>query len=171
MMIFELGKTATFCKNLCAKFIIIVFNDRCCEEFEVLPSSNKAKQKSNTTTTGTSFTIRCEPNPLNQTSYAQPGGFSEEYLRNGGKINKRNRLFRETDFTCHHNKKWDPKTIAQPGSAFNNKAILGHLSDNGANLMVKFNPRFIEQNIVKNLEMPLTSFDHYCVSDLRYMNC
>ena len=54
--------------------------------------------------------------------------------------------------------------MAQPASKFNNKQILGHMSDNGANLMVKFNPRFIEQNLAINLEMPLTSFDHYCVS-------
>ena len=56
-------------------------------------------------------------------------------------------------------------------SKFNNKQILGHMSDNGANLMVKFNPRFIEQNLAVNLEMPLTSFDHYCVSVLEYINC
>ena len=131
------------------------------------------KSKSTTTKTGTTFTIRCEPNPLNQTSYAQPGGLSEEFKRNGGSIkqlkNGKTRLYRDTTFTCHHSKKWQDVSIAQPQAESRTWTAIppvGHLSDNGANLMVKFNPLFIKQGVIaKNLEMPLTSFDHYCVSN------
>ena len=98
---------------------------RCCKESEVLPSSSNHKQKGNTTKAGTSHSIRCEPNTLNQTSYVQPGGLSEEYQRNGGSITKRNRLYRQTSFTCHHNKKWASTAIAKPNSEFKKKEILG----------------------------------------------
>ena len=64
---------------------------------------------------------------------------------------------------------WQEVSIAQPHDESRTWAgfqPVGQLSDNGANLMVKFNPLFIKQGIVaKNLEMPLTSFDHYCVSN------
>ena len=141
------------------------FFNRCCKESEVLPSSSNHKQKGNITKTGTTHTIRCEPNTLNQTSYAQPGGLSEEYQRNGGSINKRTkRLYRQTSFSCHHNKKWTSVAIAKPNSEFKKKEILGHLSDNGVNLMVKFNPKFNEKNITEDFEIPLTNFDDYCVS-------
>ena len=130
------------------------------------------KQRSITTKTGTTFTVRCGPNLLNQTSYAQPGGLTEEFKRNGGSIKLvkgETRLYRDTTFTCHHSKKWQEVSIAQPHAESRTWAgfqPVGQLSDNGANLMVKFNPLFIKQGIVaKNLEMPLTSFDHYCVSN------
>ena len=119
---------------------------------------------------GTAYSIRCEPNTLRQSSYVQPGGLSKENLRNGGTSTvvkgDVTRLYRDTSFTCQHSKKWENIMIAQPNTAFDNKTIIGHLSDNGASLMVEFNPRLIEKKElgVRNLEMPLTSFDHYCVS-------
>ena len=143
---------------------VFSFFYRCCKDSEVLPSSSNHKQKGNTTKAGTSHTIRCEPNTLNQTSYAQPGGLSEEYQRNGGSITKRNRLYRQTSFTCHHNKKWASTAIAKPNSEFKKKEILGHLSDNGVDLIVKFNPKLNERNITKDFEIPLTNFEDYCVS-------
>ena len=140
---------------------------RCCEEREIL-----RKQKSTTTQTGTTFTIRCEPNPLNQTSYAQPGGLSVEYLRTGGNSatlkNGENILYRDTNFDCHHNKKWESIKIAQPNSHFNHKTRnqFGNLSDDGENLMVKFDPKVIALDIQKNVEMPLRNFAYYCVSEM-----
>ena len=138
--------------------------NRCCKESEIIG----IKQKISTSMTGTTFTVRCGPNLLNQTSYAQPGGLSEEYksiiLKSG-----ETRLYRDTAFTCHHSKRWQDISIAQPHAESRTWTAIpavGHLSDNGANLMVKFNPLFIEQGVIaKNLDMPLASFDHYCVSN------
>ena len=112
------------------------------------------------------YTVRCEPNPLNQTSYAQPGGFSGGPLKNNGGLKN----YRDTSFSCHNSKRWETIRIAQPHSDFNDNKYLGHgkLSVSGANLMIEFSPRLLacQGCGAKNLEMPLTSFEQYCVSNL-----
>ena len=113
------------------------------------------------------YTVRCEPNPLNQTSYAQPGGFSGGPLKNNGGLKN----YRDTSFSCHNSKRWETIRIAQPHSELNDSKFLthGHLSVNGSNLMIEFSPVWLAACTgcgVKNLEMPLTSFEQYCVSNL-----
>ena len=131
----------------------------------MLPNSLR-KQKRTKDKAEFTYTVRCEPNPLNQTSNAQPGGFSGGLLKNnGGRKN-----YRDTSFSCHNSKRWKAIWIAPPHSEFNDNNYLGrgHLSVNGSNLMIEFSPRLLACPGcgVKNLEIPSTSFEQYCVSKL-----
>ena len=131
----------------------------------MLPNSLR-KEKRTKDKAEFTYTVRCEPNALNQTRNAKLGGFSGGILKNnGGRKN-----YRDTSFSCHNSKRWKAIWIAPPHSEFNDNKYLGHghLSVNGSNLMIEFSPRLLAYpgSGVKNLEMPLTSFEQYCVSNL-----
>ena len=88
------------------------------------------------------------------------------YLSRGGSIHKdkQNRLFRSTKHSCYNSKMWDTVRLAQPDDVLTDKNPIARISNDGKSLFTKFNVKFIEKGVKRNLKIPLHNSDDYCVS-------